>query len=156
MRKAIALALSATPLLAAACVKTAPTLAPRGEPDAAIETPVQASPQDPSTVRDPVVFESMRLEMRAYFCEPSSILRVCFAVPDDATCTALFDEKWPGCTVGIQRSVAPDNHNREEGRVAGRCVASAFAERFERTESVRCREMKHSAEVERATKDSGE
>ena len=74
--------------------------------------------------------QSLKAELRQMYCQPGSVLRSCFAVPDDAACGAAFDAAWPECTRDIVLREAPSDENRRQGVRAGRCITEELVANF--------------------------
>jgi hypothetical protein len=102
--------------------------APTTTPDAA------ATKGPPSADR----LEQGRPEIRKQFCSDGALYRVCYAVPDEATCNATFDQAWPECTRGVLLHDGASEANRNQGRQTGRCITQAFRSKFALTVTKAC------------------
>ena len=79
------------------------------------------------------------------FCTRGMPNRECHGVPDDATCSAVFDQAWTECTRGVVLHSGPSDEDREAGRKAAQCIGGIFREKFGVTQTDACMKALQSA-----------
>jgi hypothetical protein len=119
---------------------------------AAKSDPPPTTPNDPpadnaSSSDGTVSVDSIKPEMREFFCGKRGIAIACFVIDDAAACNAAFEAAWPGCTKGAAiHSSGHSKEDREAGRKAGGCMSRSFAKKFARNDPERCRQAAEAAE----------
>lgn len=121
--------------LSVACASSAPPPATAANASQPASQPPAAGSNSPNANG----IEGMKAAMAQAFCEPGAALRVCFAIPDDAACSAAFDAAWPGCTQGVVVHDGESEEDRATGEKVGRCIGGAMAKKFPATVTEACK-----------------
>jgi hypothetical protein len=89
--------------------------------------------------------DSMKSEIRDFFCKGGSPIRACFAIPSDDACVAAFDAAWPDCTKGVVIHEGPNAEDEAAGNKAGQCIGGAIAKQFKATPTEACKKAAQGA-----------